>query len=196
MPYPRKLLADGEEVALELHPHWRVLVLPVVALLVIVPVGSFAAAVVPAGDGQVVLRGLVAVLAVALLVRTTLVPLLRWGTTHYVVTDRRFITRRGVLSRSGRDLPLSRLNDISFEHTLVERVLGCGTLTVESAGERGQLVLRDVPQVELVQQRVVELADLADGPHRSDPDAWDDGWDDRWDDEAEVPQPARRWWRR
>ncbi|GMA88339.1 hypothetical protein GCM10025868_35890 [Angustibacter aerolatus] len=95
MPYPASLLADGEEVALELHPHWRVLVLPVVALLVIVPVGSFAAAVVPAGDGQVVLRGLVAVLAVALLVRTTLVPLLRWGTTHYVVTDRRFITRRG-----------------------------------------------------------------------------------------------------
>ena len=71
------------------------------------------------------------------------------------------ITRRGWIARNGRDMPLTRINDISFTHTVLERVLGCGTLVVESAGERGQLVLVDVPDVELVQRRLYELADDA-----------------------------------
>jgi uncharacterized membrane protein YdbT with pleckstrin-like domain len=62
-----------------------------------------------------------------------------------------------VLSRSGRDVPLGRVNDVSFEHTLLERLLRSGTLTVESAGERGLIVLRDVPHVESVQAELYEL---------------------------------------
>ena len=42
---------------------------------------------------------------------------------------------------------------------MLERILGCGTLVVESAGERGQLVLRDVPHVEEVQRDVYRLAE-------------------------------------
>jgi uncharacterized membrane protein YdbT with pleckstrin-like domain len=84
---------------------------------------------------------------------------LRWVTTHYVVTNRRIITRRGIIARSGRDMPLSRVNDISFSHTVWERILGCGTLVVESAGETGQLTLASVPNVEHVQRRIYELAD-------------------------------------
>jgi uncharacterized membrane protein YdbT with pleckstrin-like domain len=64
-----------------------------------------------------------------------------------------------VLSRSGRDVPLGRVDEISFEHTLLERILRSGTLTVESAGDRGELVLRDVPRVELVQGALYELVD-------------------------------------
>ena len=114
---------------------------------------------------------------VALLGVLTLVPFLRWVTTHYVLTDRRLITRRGVVARSGRDMPLARVNDISFSHNVFERILGCGTLVVESAGERGQLVLSDVPHVESVQRRIYELADAATGrAHGDDPD---DRYDER-----------------
>jgi len=177
MAYPRKLLADDERVELELHPHPKALFWPVLLLLVVVPAASFAAARVPAGDAQVPLRVALAVVAVALLGVLTLVPFLRWVTTHYVLTDRRLITRRGVVARSGRDMPLARVNDISFSHNVFERVLGCGTLVVESAGERGQLVLSDVPHVESVQRRIYELADAASGrAHGDDPD---DRYDDR-----------------
>jgi uncharacterized membrane protein YdbT with pleckstrin-like domain len=158
MGYPRKLLSADEDVELDLHPHWKALVRPVLVLLVVVPLASFSAARVPAGSAQTPLRIAVAVVAVVLLVWLTLMPFLRWVTTHYVVTDRRLIVRRGIIARSGRDMPLTRINDISFSHSVVERVLGCGTLVVESAGERGQLLLEDVPGVEHVQRRLYEVA--------------------------------------
>ena len=167
MAYPRRLLSHDEDVELDLHPHWKALVLPALALLVIVPLASCGAARVPAGGAQTIARAVIAAVALVLLVPLTLLPFLRWVTTHYVVTDRRLITRRGVIARTGRDMPLARINDISFSHTVLERLLGCGTLVVESAGERGQLTLDDVPGVEDVQRRLYELADAAG-------DSWDD----------------------
>ena len=193
MAYPRRLLTDDEEIDLELHPHAKALVLPVLVLLVVVPVASFGAARVPAGGSQTLLRALVAVLAVLLLVRTTLVPFLRWVTTHYVVTTHRLIVRRGVLARSGRDIPLARVNDVSFSHNLWERLLGCGTVVVESAGERGQLVLEDVPHVEDVQRRIYELVeDAAD--ERDDGDGATGGGDPAYAT-AGGGGRRRRWWR-
>jgi hypothetical protein len=56
-------------------------------------------------------------------------------------------------------VPLARVNDVSFQHTLGERLFGSGTLTVESAGERGQVVLADVPRVESVQRRLYRLVE-------------------------------------
>jgi uncharacterized membrane protein YdbT with pleckstrin-like domain len=61
------------------------------------------------------------------------------------------------LSRQGHDIPLQRINDVSFAHNWFERILRCGTLTVESAGERGQIVLKDIPHVEDVQRDLYEL---------------------------------------
>jgi hypothetical protein len=49
-------------------------------------------------------------------------------------------------------------------------MLGCGTLVVESAGERGQLLMSDVPGVESVQRRLYELADVLDRDDDSRPD--------------------------
>lgn len=157
MAYPRKLLLDGEQVALELHPHAKRLVVPVLALVLVLAATGYLLAV--AGDGR--LQIAVAVLAALLLSRFSLVPFLRWRGTLFVVTTRRVVVRSGVLSRSGRDVPLSRINDITFSHSLFERLLGCGTLVVESAGESGAVVLTAVPQVEQVQRTVYDLAERA-----------------------------------
>jgi uncharacterized membrane protein YdbT with pleckstrin-like domain len=159
MAYPRKLLSVDEQPELELHPHWKALVLPVLVLLVTAPVASFLAARAPDGASRTPVRVAVVVLALVVVAVGTVLPFLRWATTHYVVTNRRIITRRGIVARSGRDMPLSRVNDISFSHTVWERILGCGTLVVESAGETGQLTLSSVPHVEDVQRRIYELAD-------------------------------------
>jgi uncharacterized membrane protein YdbT with pleckstrin-like domain len=86
-------------------------------------------------------------------------PWIRWRTTHYVFTNERVIMRTGVFSRQGRDIPLNRVNDVSFQHNFFERLLGCGTLTIESAGERGQVVLVDIPRVEKVQSQLYDLVE-------------------------------------
>ena len=40
MGYPRKLLTEGEEIVFDLHPHWKVLVVPGLLAPVIVFMGS------------------------------------------------------------------------------------------------------------------------------------------------------------
>lgn len=153
MPYPDKVLAAEEDVVLHLHPHWRKLVLPVLVFLLATGLGSFGAAYV----AEPIARVAIALFALAVVLTWTVWPVLRWASTHLILTTHRVLVRTGVLSRSGRDVPLGRVNDVSFEHTLLERLLRSGTLTVESAGERGLIVLRDVPHVESVQAELYEL---------------------------------------
>lgn len=159
MAYPRRLLGDGERIEHELHPHWKELVFPVLLVPVVAGIGSFLYFSVPDWRYRTALRWAIIALAILLLLYGSLRPYLKWRTTLYVLTSDRIITRYGVLSRAGRDIPLSRVNDVSFSHNLFERILRTGTLTVESAGERGQLVLRDVPKVEIVQRELYRLVD-------------------------------------
>lgn len=105
------------------------------------------------------LRIAIASVAVLMILLLTLRPLLRWATTHFVITTHRVLVRVGIFSRSGRDVPLARINDVSFQHSIIERMLGCGTLVVESAGERGQVVLTDIPRVERVQATLYRLVE-------------------------------------
>ncbi|MGY1621896.1 PH domain-containing protein [Geodermatophilus sp. SYSU D00965] len=152
MPYPDKLLAEDEEVVRHLHPHWLTIFWPIVAFLLVVGGASYGAALVPDGRQQGVVRLGIAGVALALLLVFVLVPVLRWRTTHYVVTTHRLLFREGVLARHGRDIGLSRITDVSYRQTLWERLISSGTLTIESAGDGGPTVLRQIPDSDGVQQ--------------------------------------------
>jgi uncharacterized membrane protein YdbT with pleckstrin-like domain len=168
---PKRLLGDDEEVVMALRPHWKELVGPVLVLLITSPVATYVVTLLDGNGAQGWLRWVVVAVAAVIVLRWAVWPFLVWLTTSYVVTDRRLIIRTGVVARRGRDMPLSRVNDVTFEHSgLLERVLRCGTLVVESAGERGQLVLKDVPHVEDVQRDVYQLAEADEERRRGDRD--------------------------
>lgn len=156
MALPRRLLGEGERVEIQVRTHAKALVLPAFTLIVLGGGAGVAAAAVPAGFtpiGQYVVVGLGLVLAVWWCV----IPFLRWRTTTYTVTNRRLITRTGVLSRTGKDLPLIRINDVSYDRSLGDRILGCGTLNIRTAAEDGVITLHDVPDVERVHMIMSEL---------------------------------------
>jgi uncharacterized membrane protein YdbT with pleckstrin-like domain len=177
MPYPDKLLADDEEVVQHLHPHWLTIFWPVVWFLLVVGGASFGTALIPAGQQQGVLRMLVLAIAVVLLVFVVLIPLLRWRTTHYVITTHRLLFREGILARRGRDIALSRITDVSFRQTLWERIIRSGTLTIESAGDSGATVLRQIPDSDRVQQLLNHMVE-EDADRRAQESAeYIRGWD-------------------
>jgi membrane protein YdbS with pleckstrin-like domain len=62
-----------------------------------------------------------------------------------------------VLRRSGRDIPLSRINDVAFDQGILDRMVGAGTLKVSAASEEGTVVLKDIPQIHQVSLRINEL---------------------------------------
>jgi uncharacterized membrane protein YdbT with pleckstrin-like domain len=150
--YPEKLLAPDEQVAEHLHPHKITLVPPVLWLLLICAAAGFSIAFLPDGSSHNILLIVILVVAFGLLCWLTFAPWLRWATTHYVITSHRVLIRTGILHHSGRDIPLQRINDVGFSQTLWDRIVRAGSLTIESAGERGQETLRDIPNSERVQQ--------------------------------------------
>jgi uncharacterized membrane protein YdbT with pleckstrin-like domain len=152
-------LSEGERLVLKLHPHWKTLVRPVFILVVLTAAASAALILLPTGGRTAIIRLVIGAVAVVAALIWVLVPILWWRTTSYELTTRRLRLREGILARSGRDFPLIRISDVSFSHGLIDRLLGCGKLIVESAGEHGQLVLTEIPQVEQVQATLFQLVE-------------------------------------
>ena len=157
MPYPDKILGDDEEVVRHLHPHWLTVFWRIVLFLVLVGAASFVAAAIPAGTQQGRWRLVVLGVAVVLALVLVAVPLLRWRTTHYVITTHRLLHRTGILTRSGRDIGLSRITDVAYRQSLWERIINSGTVIVETAGEGGRTVFTSIPDSDAVQQLLNQL---------------------------------------
>jgi membrane protein YdbS with pleckstrin-like domain len=149
MAYPDDLLSSGEHVVIHRHPHWKMLIFPVFWLLVVVALGTYLAGLVVDQPWATIAWIALAVVGLVLITWLTLAPLMRWRTTHFIVTSDRVMAREGVFKRTGLDIPLSRINSVRFEHSLIDRVLGCGTLIIESASDE-PLEFDDIPSVERV----------------------------------------------
>jgi uncharacterized membrane protein YdbT with pleckstrin-like domain len=151
--YPDNVLASDEQVVLHRHPHWKRLIGAIFVLILATAVASFAAAVVNSTSWDPSAKRIIfAVIGAIWLVVVgwlTLWPFLGWSTTHFVITDRRVMFRHGVLTRSGIDIPLARINSVEFRHRIVDRMLRTGTLIIESASQ-DPLEFYDIPRVEQV----------------------------------------------
>jgi uncharacterized membrane protein YdbT with pleckstrin-like domain len=165
MAIPDYRLTEGERVVHSFHPHWKRLILPFLALIVVVVAGAAAFILLP-GDESYTMYARIAIGVVVLvaLLLWSVIPWLRWKTTSYTLTTHRFNISSGVLSKSEDDIPLSKVNSVSSDQTLIERMLGCGTLTVESASDKGEINLRDIPRIQAVRAELFRLVeDAADG---------------------------------
>lgn len=179
MAFSDKLLAQGERVELELRTHIKKVVVPTLVLLV--TIAAVSALIWLANDQAwpTWVTWAIVIVGVLVFVAWVLVPFLRWRTTIYVVTNRRLITREGIIKRTGRDIPLYRINDVTYEKDVLDRILGCGTLVVSDATDKAGVQLFDVPKVENVQVRLNELLFNAD-----------DGSDDGEFPPNEPPRPG------
>ncbi|MUL67653.1 hypothetical protein BOO86_24490 [Mycobacterium sp. CBMA 234] len=153
MGYPDNVLAADERVVLHRHPHWKRLIGAVLVLLLGTALAAFVAAVVNHTNWDSSAKNIIfAVIGVIWLVVVgwlTVWPFLNWRSTHFVITDRRVMFRHGVLTRSGIDIPLARINSVEFRHKLLDRILRTGTLVIESASQ-DPLEFHDIPRVEQV----------------------------------------------
>jgi uncharacterized membrane protein YdbT with pleckstrin-like domain len=164
MGLPKNSLTEDEKIVLEFHPHWSTLVATIFWAIVAVAITGVVIFFIPDGGAQTLIRLIVGAVGIVAIIVVGFLPFLRWVTTSYTLTNRRFVMRHGILSRSGRDIPLIRVNDVSFQHNLIERILGTGTLVVESGGENGQLVLAKIPRVEHTQSTLYRIVEeLTDG---------------------------------
>jgi uncharacterized membrane protein YdbT with pleckstrin-like domain len=160
MGFSPKNLNPNETIAVDLHPHWWYFAAPAASLVAAIVVGILIVVNDVGGTGGDVLK----VLTVAALVVSALwlaSRYVRWVNTHFVITSHRIIFRSGVLAKSGIEIPLERVNNVNFNQTVFERVVGAGDLLIESGGEDGQSRFSDIRHPDQVQRMIHAQVDAA-----------------------------------
>ncbi len=169
MAYPESVLADDEQVVEHLHPHWISLAPATLWFILICGLAGVGIAFAPDhGTGRTVVLGLIIVVGLVLLSVLTFKPWIQWRTTHYVITTHRVLIRRGVFTHTGRDISLSRISDVAFTQSLWDRIVGAGSVTIESAGEHGQETLTNIPR-SVQQQQLLNRLIEQDEDRRNQP---------------------------
>jgi uncharacterized membrane protein YdbT with pleckstrin-like domain len=158
MSFVKKNLNPGETVALDMHPHWWYFAEPAATLIGAIVLGI----VVASWDDSprainILAIGVIVVCALWLVKRY-----LSWITTHFVITSQRLVFRTGIIAKSGIEIPLDRVNNVNFNQTIFERMLGAGDLLIESGGEDGQSRYSDIRKPDQVQRLIHQQIEAGD----------------------------------
>lgn len=174
MGYPKDNLVEDERLVIHSHPHWKALVAPVFFFVAVTALGiaawTWANSQNWGAGAELAAMIALGVAWLALTIWLFLAPVISWSTTHFVVTNRRVMYRTGVITRSGIDIPITRINTVQFRHGLIDRVFRTGTLIIESASD-DPLSFDSIPRVEHVHsvlyQEVADAHDDEDDDNRA-----------------------------
>lgn len=160
-----RYLSDDEELVYVARQHWTVLAGEFVMLFVIIAVVGTALFFIPwSEDWSLIAGGIVVAVGVVAALVFWFVPMLKWSSTVYILTNRRLMMREGIISKQGRDMPLTRVNDVSFNISLWERIMRYGTLSIQSASEQEGMVLQRVPKPQWFQSEIYRQVNSAQRP--------------------------------
>ena len=107
--------------------------------------------------GSVLVDNVTFYLALVGVVRFTVLTIL-WWIERIVITDKRVMLAEGFIVHKVGMMPLSKVTDLTFERSIGGRMLGYGTLIVESAGQIQALNRIDyMPRPEEVYEALSEL---------------------------------------
>lgn len=155
MRYPTRLLTEGEEILRQFRPHWKVLLPAIGWALLLAALAGLATAML-SFDWVWWSAGLALALWILLSIRA----LTNWYATNYVLTNERIVVRQGLIARTGTEIPLENITNVLFSQRVLERMLGFGDVTIESAGSQGQSRLSNIPDPEAFQSEVYRAREL------------------------------------
>jgi uncharacterized membrane protein YdbT with pleckstrin-like domain len=129
---PDEYLLDTERRVIRVRRHWAVMLwdtFEAAALLVICVLVSY---VLPASLW--VVQNVLWYAALLVILRFAY-NVIEWWVERLVVTDKRFVMTTGVFTTKVLMMPISKVTDLTYERTAVGRMMGYGTMVVESAGQ-------------------------------------------------------------
>jgi len=100
------------------------------------------------------------VLFLILLVLYPVPKLIAWLTSNFAVTSDRVIHRQGFIAKRSMEIPLEAINDVRFKQTVFERIIGAGTLVVQSASESGREEFKAIRNPEEVQKTIYHQGEM------------------------------------
>jgi membrane protein YdbS with pleckstrin-like domain len=168
--FPGSMLSPDEDLVFDLRPHWIALAKPFAQTLAIAAGLGLAWLVMPYAWGAWGYAATI-LIAIGLLLLGPTRPLVRWLTSHFVLTTSRIIRRSGWIAKESIEIPLAKISDVRFRQSVLERMLKAGDLTIESAGRLGQERLQTCRDPERVQRLIYEIRERAVGREELTPGA-------------------------
>jgi len=159
MSAPDSIPPPPETVVARLRPHSRALFFPTVALLADIGAVSYFAGSLPEEWMNLLLLAAGAAVALLLFV----VPVLRWLSQNDTITTRRVVIRSGILVRSRQELLHSRGYDVTVRQAGLQLLFRSGDVLINTGNEH-PVVLRDVPDADLVQSALHDLMEASFNP--------------------------------
>jgi uncharacterized membrane protein YdbT with pleckstrin-like domain len=157
MVFPRRLLIEGEELVLDLRPHWIALVAPTLATVLVVVGWILALVYAPdEGAGRTAAIWGASIAALLILFWYPVRAFVAWVTSNFAVTSDRVIHREGFIAKRTMEIPLEAINDVRFRQSILERIVGAGDLVIQSASEYGRNTFANVRNPEHVQRTIYE----------------------------------------
>ena len=171
MPLSPKHLNENEELILDIHPHWWYFAQCGGAAVGTIILWVVGASRVDGGFWGWLPKTLSVVVALSLVWLGW--EYLQWRFTNFAITNSRVIFQQGLVSKKGVEIPLDRVNNVNFNQTIVERILGAGDLLIESGGQDGQQRFTDIQRPQEVKKillnHVQRRIDLRAGVGQSNP---------------------------
>jgi membrane protein YdbS with pleckstrin-like domain len=132
---PDEYLLPTEQRVIRLRRHWAV-VLPYLIQTLLILIIAFWLSYFLDGSSQLVwlIQNVLWYVGLFALVRFTFY-LVEWWVERIVVTDKRFMITSGIFTTKVAMMPVTKITDLTYERSLFGRMLGYGTLVVESAGQ-------------------------------------------------------------
>jgi hypothetical protein len=66
------------------------------------------------------------------------------------------IHREGFIAKRSMEIPLEAINDVRFDQGIIDRMLGAGTLVIQSASEQGRQIFDNIRDPEGVQRTIYQ----------------------------------------
>ena len=152
MKYPESMLSADESVLFDVHHSLYVLWKPAILLCAFVAAWIVVLAFTT-NNTWAIYAGLIILFALSLYMAWRVQV---WSHTSLVLTDHRLIYRTGVIARHSREIPLAKINDVSFSQLVLGRLFGMGDLIIESASESSPFAYFNVPNPESLKKQVLE----------------------------------------
>lgn len=161
MAFPKRLLIEGEQLVLDLRPHWIALVMPVLGVIAILVVQYFLYQLNDSWfDDSSFVNMAIGIVAVVAIVAFPVRRFVAWFTSNFAVTSDRVIHREGFIAKRSMEIPLEAINDVRFEQGVIDRMVGAGSLLISSASETGTNTFRDIRHPEEVQRTIYHQGEL------------------------------------
>jgi hypothetical protein len=152
---PDEYLLDTERRVIRIRRHWAVLIwdtFEAAALLAICVLVSY---LLP--PSMWVVQNVLWYAALFVVLRFAY-KVMEWWVERLVVTNKRFVMTTGVFTNKVLMMPITKVTDLTFERTATGRMMGYGTIVVESAGQIQALNKIDyLPQPEAFFDTISEL---------------------------------------